>query len=57
MSDLERIDEVANELVAQLKSWGINAETVDGDVLITQGYLSELLEFSREWRSEIEELG
>lgn len=54
---MSEIDDTVNNLSDALKSRGIEHEPVDGDILITQGYLSELLEFCQEWRSEIEELG
>lgn len=57
--DEERtVDDAADDLAFHLGAWkGVqHAEAVDGDVYV-EGYLSNLLEFCREWRSEIEELG
>lgn len=54
---MSEIDDTVNNLSDVLKSRGIEHDCVDGDILITQGYLSELLEFCRDWRSKIEELG
>lgn len=54
MSD---IDDTVNQLVEELNRAGVQyADAVDGDVYV-EWYLSELLEFCRDWRSEIEELG
>lgn len=53
MSD---IDDTVDELVRNLIGAGAYADAVDGDVYV-EWYLSDLLEFCREWRSEIEELG
>lgn len=53
MSD---IDDTVNQLVGALQQAGAYADAVDGDVYV-EWYLSELLEFCRDWRSEIEELG
>ena len=50
------IDDTIDDLCVALAGTAIRFEPVDGDILITQGYLSELLEFCRDWRSEIEEL-
>lgn len=54
---LSRIDEVKDDLRRALSNEGIETEDADTDVLITFGYLSDLLEFCQEHRSEIEELG
>lgn len=51
------IDDTVTQLVEALKREGANfADAVDGDVYV-EWYLSDLLEFTRDWRSEIEELG
>lgn len=57
MIDEDRtVDDTANDLTeALLKAGASYAETVDGDVYV-EWYLSELLLFCREWRSEIEDL-
>lgn len=41
---------------AALQAGASFAESVDGDVYV-EWYLSDLLEFCQNWRSEIEELG
>lgn len=58
MTDEERtVDDTANDLVEALERAGVQfARAFDGDVYV-EWYLSDLLEFCREWRSEIEELG
>lgn len=57
MTDDRTVDDTANELVEMLEVAGAQyAEAVDGDVYV-EWYLSNLLEFIRDWRSEIEELG
>lgn len=57
MSDERTVDDVAVELSEALLSAGASyADPVDGDVYV-EWYLSELMEFCRDWRSEIEELG
>lgn len=54
---MSNIDDTANGLVeAALDAGAQFADAVDGDVYI-EWYLSDLLEFCRDWRSEIEELG
>lgn len=51
------LDYVKDRLYDALTEAGVNyAETTDLDVYV-EWYLSDLLEFVREWRSEIEELG
>ena len=58
MSNEERtVDDTANELAEAILAAGARyAEPVDGDVYV-EWYLSDLMEFCRDWRSEIEELG
>ena len=57
MTDEEGIARVVNDLVEAALGNGANfAEAVDGDVYV-EWYLSDLLEFCQQWRSEIEELG
>lgn len=54
---MAEIDDTVNSLVDALLSAGASfADAVDGDVYV-EWYLSDLLEFCRDWRSEIEELG
>lgn len=54
MSDL---DDTVETLVDALRDAGANfVDPVDGNVYV-EWYLSDLMEFCREWRSEIEELG
>ncbi|QDK01482.1 hypothetical protein SEA_LEEROYJENKINS_86 [Microbacterium phage LeeroyJenkins] len=54
MTDEEGIEQ---QLTDALREAGANfADALDGEVYV-EWYLSELLEFCREWRSEIEELG
>ena len=58
MNEEERtVDDTANDLVEALLAAGAQyADPVDGDVYV-EWYLSDLMEFCRDWRSEIEELG
>lgn len=54
MTDEESVE---LQLTEALLEAGANfADALDGDVYV-EWYLSELLEFCRDWRSEIEELG
>lgn len=58
MSDEENdVDETVSKLVDALNNAGATyCDPVDGDIYV-EWYLSDLMEFCREWRSEIEELG
>lgn len=57
MSGSEEEWSAENYLVSRLKEQGANhASPVEGDVYV-EWYLSDLLEFCQNYRSEIEELG
>lgn len=53
---IDRIAELKRELSIALDRAGMQWELLENDIRVT-GPLSELLEFTRDWRSEIEELG
>lgn len=56
-AEAERIDEVTADLIDALNAAGVQfADAVDGDIYV-EWYLSDLMEFCQQWRSEIEELG
>lgn len=55
-AEAERIIEVQGDLIDALKAAGVSfADAVDGDIYV-EWYLSDLMEFCQQWRSEIEEL-
>lgn len=58
MSDEENdLDNTVAQLVDALNNAGVSyCDPVDRDIYV-EWYLSDLMEFCREWRSEIEELG
>ena len=57
MNEEERtVDDTANDLAEALRAAGAYADPVDGDVYV-EWYLSDLMGFCQDWRSEIEELG
>lgn len=54
----ERISELKKELSESLRAAGIAAFPweIEGDILV-EGGLAAIIEWAKDWRSEIEELG
>jgi hypothetical protein len=53
----QRVREVQADLYWAAHAMGIDLKPFGNDMLVTHGKLTDLLEFTRDNRSEIEELG